>query len=392
MAWLSRFNSRTFLLLYAHRFLFGWASAAALSFEYAYLLRHNTPITVILLFIASVFFVSGTVALCSVSLQQRLKIPTVFMIAMICSVIASIMVAQASWSLPLALSSALFSGSAMGLYYPASDVLEAIYVTDNRRRGRQYTFGISCTILGTAIGAALNGVLIAHFGYLVSAFTSMLVYMMSLVPVYQLPPHAHGKTKPLSPPKVLHYMGSPAFRSFWLLFFGQQLCIIIKLLIPAYLFLVLGGFQETGFVIAGSTILQVILLTLSGNSLDRHGHAIGVRNAAWLYATSFLGFILVPVSAGTALFLNTTNMTTAMLMDGALITRLHSLLRRHPMPPFLLFGTAWQIALCSGEVLTLLCMSALTTYVGNGIFSVLFLGGVIGSLIQYYGFPRKTNV
>ncbi len=338
MSWLSRFNSRTFLLLYAHRFLFGWASASALAFEYAYLLRNNAPITIILLFVASVFFVSGTVALCSVSFQQRFKIPTVFMIAMICSVIASVLIAQASWSLPLALLSALFSGSAMGFYYPASDVLEAIYVTDNQRRGRQYTFGVSCTILGTAIGAALGGILIAHFGYLISAFVSMLIYMISLVPVYWLPPHTHEKAKPLSPPKVLQYMGSSSFRPFWFLFFGQQLCIIIKLLIPAYLFLILGGFQETGFVIAGSTILQVILLTLSGNNLDRRGHAVGMRHAAWLYATSFLGFIVVPMSAATALFLNTANTTTAMLVDGALVTRLHGLLRRHPMPPFLLFG------------------------------------------------------
>lgn len=387
----SHFNNRTFVLLYAHRFLFGWASASALAFEYAYLLHNRASLIIVLLFVASVFLISGLVALGSVSFHQRVKIPTVFMMGMVCSVIASTLIAQASWSLPLALASALFSGSAMGLYYPASDVLEAIYVTDDQRRGRQYTFGMSCTVLGSAIGAALGGVLIAHFGYLVSAFVSMLIYILSLPPIYRLPPYAHEKSMSLTPQQTLHYMSGSTFCPFWLFFFGQQLCIIIKLLIPAYLFLALGGFQETGFVIADSTILQVCLLMLIGNSLDHHGHAVGMRYAAWLYATSFLSFIIVPMSAATALFLNAGNTATAMLTDGAAITRLHGLLRRHPVPSFLLFGTAWQIALCSWEVFTLLWLAILTAFVGNGIFMALFLGGLIGALIQYYCFPKRRD-
>ena len=392
MIWLSRSPARCFYLLYAHRFFFGWASAAAAAFEYAYLLHRGVGLPIVFLFSGTVFLISGVTASTTVFLTRRYGIPKVFALSMICSAAASFMVAQIDWSLTLALSSVAFSGIAMGLYYPIADVLEAIYVTDEQRRGRQITLGMAFNTLGAAAGAALGGMLIGSYGYAAAAIMTALVYGLSLLPVWRLPRYVLPAAMPVLPYEIGRYIVSDRiFRPFRLIFFFQQLCIVMKVFIPVYIFLALGNFAITGFVIAGAATAQVLLLAALGRLLDRFGHAASMAGSAWLYALSCLGFLLVPLSVASAALLETTDKVASGLLDGAFSTRLHSLLRAQSIGQLLPFGAAWQITLCAWEVFTLTGFAVIASLVGTRVFPILFMGGIAGALVQYYSFPRKTS-
>lgn len=384
-------SDRTFQLLYAHRFLFAFASAGAASFEYAYLLRHGASLTAVTLFEAADFFISGATALCFVKLQQRLKLSTLFTLSAVLIVIGSFLVAQASWSLPLALCSPIFSGCAIGLYYPAANVLEAIYVSDEQQRGRQYSFGVISSILGAALGTALEGVLIGHFGYWASALASALFYAASIRPIQMLPPHVSAEEPVTSPRETLRYMNSSSFRGFAPVFLGEALSVVMKTLLPAFVFLVLGSFEETGFVIAGSIVLQIVLLALSGSHLDQYERSIGMRRAAWFNGASCAAFLCVPFTAGTIVFLNAANRITGSILDSAEATRIHSLVRQRSAVPIILFGTAWLTAICALEGAVLVFVALLAAFAGNDIFQILFIGGAIGALVRYYRFPKEAS-
>lgn len=390
MSWRDCFTNPIFRLIYAHRFAFGAASAAAMSFEHAYLLHNGAPLWVVFLFIGGVFMISGATALLSVSLQNRLSAAAILGISMLCSVAASLLVAQASWSLSLALAAPIFSGIAMGLYNPIADMFEAKYVHDDDRRGRQYSLGVGCYTLGLGLGAAVGGVLIARYGYIAATLLSTLFYMLSLWPVMRLSQSGHSPDEGTDTQGMVHYLAKRETQPYWFFSFAKQLCIIMKFVLPVFLFILFGDFKETGFIIAGSIVVQMLLLAFTGGVMDRHGHEVGSRRAAWFEAVSCLGFLVVPLSMSTALLLNAAHRIGNTMMSSAVGARLHGLLRAQGMS-LRSFGAAWQIMLCAWETVTLAALALLAWLIGTDVFPVIFAAAIVGALLQHYAFPKRPD-
>src|SRR5205085_3706240 len=111
------------------------------------------------------FFVSGTVSPLAYLLFNRSSLKVLFGLSAVLNVVSYVLLSPPSTSLALAFTSMAISGGAGGLYYPVSDVLESMYVSESAHRARQLSFGIAMSTLGAAIGAGAGGLAITHAGF-----------------------------------------------------------------------------------------------------------------------------------------------------------------------------------------------------------------------------------
>jgi hypothetical protein len=108
-----------------------FAESASMTFRAGFFYANHMALPEIILLLALYFFVSGAVSPLAYLLFNRSSMKVLFSLVAILNVVSYVMLSPSSTSLALAIISMVFSGSACGLYYPVSDVLESMYVTNH---------------------------------------------------------------------------------------------------------------------------------------------------------------------------------------------------------------------------------------------------------------------
>jgi predicted MFS family arabinose efflux permease len=216
---ISYFAQTNYWLLYLHRLFVYIASSSMYLFTGAYFIKSGMPLHFVLLFFGLEFGVRGALCPFGLIVSSRLGIIKSLVIAFSSLTMFFVIISFAKDNLIIAYCSLFFAAIAGAIYYPLSDVLEAIYVEENHNRAKQFSLSLLSKSIGKVIGALSVGYILAHysFGYVVAVIVVAL--KCAILPFFKL--KANASLAEITPPKeVFKTFASEDFRQFYRPFFG----------------------------------------------------------------------------------------------------------------------------------------------------------------------------
>lgn len=372
------FTSANYAGLYAHSFFRNTASSAMYIFTGAYFLKLGMPLPWVLLFYGLEFGVRGMLCPFGMAVFKKLGIIKSQSLSALLLLLFFVGLSFADQNLMIGFSSLLFAAMSGAIYYPFQDVIEAIYVKDDHNRAKQISLNIVMGSLGRIVGAAGVGYLITHHGFDWVLLMVSVALAGSILPFLRMTPHADISFH-FTPKETYQFLLDDRFREFWQPFFGQQLIIIIRaVMVPIFIYSVVGELDTLGYLIALTLMIEKICTLIAGHKTDKIGARKTIRFSLGAYTLAMLSYGFLAKTPLSIFFVESFHKTALNIFDSAFRSAIHNKARKTDGQNILLFGTGWQMGLCIGELVTLPIYALLSVFIGINVFYVACACAVVG--------------
>lgn len=279
----SKHPSRELSGLYLSVGIMDFANSAVALFEPIYLWTRGYGLTHILLFYAAVYLLyalliplGGRIA-ARLGFEHSIFISQFFFIAYYLALFALPHFPQLIYIAPL-----IFAIQ-KSLYWPAYHADFALF-SAREQRGREVSGYLTLNAFVTILGPIFGGLLVKFSGFTGLFIVVAVLFLISTIPllrmkeVYDPAPFSYKKYwkllwKPTHRQSAVAYLG-----------FGEELVALV--LWPIFVFVIIGGYADTGFVIAASTLITSILVLLIGKASDKPSKVGVLQIGSW--AASFV--------------------------------------------------------------------------------------------------------
>lgn len=364
--------------MYLHILLNRIASAAMYIFTGAYFLKVGMPLHFVLLFYGLEFGIRGVLCPFGLKYMNRVGMLKAVLTASLLFILFFIGVSLSENNLFIGFSSLLFASLAGAIYYPMMDVFEALFVKDNKNRAKQISLSLVFKSLGTIIGSAGVGFILASFGFIWVVVVISVALMLSVIPFIWLEKKAQSIPK-ISPNDVYKFLFTPSFKEMWKPFFGQQLMIIVNIvMIPIFIFSIVEGFDYLGYILAAAVIIETVFTLTSGHLSDKYGLTKMLRISSITYPCALILYSVFAKSPFTAFLSDSIYKINWNIFETSFRPHIHRHGRDTYKENLIIFGAGWQMALCFGEVLVLPLYALLAYFIGMNIFYVSIICASIG--------------
>jgi MFS family permease len=379
-------------MIYLHHFFHGAGRSITYIFTGAYFLNLGMPLPFVLLFYGLEFGVRGALCPWGVSIFNKLGVIKGATLSVTLYTVFFIGLSYAEDNLYIGFGSLLFAALSGALYFPFKDVLEALYIEEDHNRTKQISMGQVLLSLGQALGAAGTGYLITHHGITGALSIAAFSLYISIAPLIFLEKNHKAHLPNITASDVNNFLLRKDFKIFWKPFFGEQLTIIVKIVIvPIFLSTFINGFDHLGYLLALALIAEKIFTLLSGHFSDKYGAQQTLKLSKVSYSTAMLTYILA-TKTPLALFLTESlHKISSAALTSAFISSMHTQARGKFPKEIMLFGTGWQMALCFGELLTLPVYALIAHFIGESVFYITFIGGIIGIWLMNHGLEKQRQ-
>lgn len=372
------FSHQNYTLIYSHHLFHNISSAAIYVFTGSYFLTLGMPLHFVLLFYGLEFGVRGFLCPFGIALLNRVGLVKAQIISAIFFMLFFVGISFAKDNLFIGFFSLFLSAMGGAIYYPLIDVLEALYVEENHNRTKQMSLGRVLGSLGKVIGAASVGFLVVHYNFnyvLILVTTTMALSILPFLRLKDVSKQAIHKT----PKQVFQFIASEDFRPWWKPVFGEQLTIIVRVVMaPIFIYTVVGKLDVMGYLIGLALIAEKIFSLIAGYYTDKKGVKNILEKASYNYALAMAGYIFLAKTPLSAFLVESYHKTVFNVYNVAFRSGMHAHARdKHPKQ-ILLFGAAWQMSLCFGELLVLSIYSLLAYFMGIDVFYVTCVVAVFG--------------
>ena len=371
------FAEKNYTLIYLHRMFFRSGNQLIAGFTGAYLFHLGFTITQIMMFFACKFFVQGFAAIFCNDAIKKIGVPKGIFITLIFFCLSYFLMARIDQSFSSAIPALIAHAIASGMYFSFADVMEAMYISYDRHRGKQFLFGAVITSLVGTIGVAITGYILAFSTYYYAALFSSLCVLLSAVPVFFLKSQTdtihRNNTK-----RVFALMRSKPFRPFIFTFFGEQLYIMGRtVFIPLFVFLIVDQkFSTFGLLMVAASLVEIVATLIFGHYIDKSGNRVAIRKSFWISVLTSLSYIFIVTGPLSAFLNESLQRICNNSFMGAFRTGLHKRIRNKF--ELMTFGAAWQSVSCFSSTFSLIMLASIVPLVGTHIFTVVFVTRVLG--------------
>lgn len=384
--WQAYFSSKNYRVFYLHSFGSAVAVRLAEIFTGVYFYTLGMPLHFILLFWALEFGLRGALCPLGPMLFSRLGSTRTVTFAYSAFLVYFLMVAATPFSMTVGFLAFALHSLAMSVYYPCLDGLHALLV-EEETRGRQNSCELIVDSLAGLVAVAVGSLVLSRYPFYVLAVMVALLLALSALAVSRL---EAVRQERMEFRDSYRHLASAQFRPFLSSWAAYALAVIANIMVvPLFIFIRVGKIETFGIVIAAALFVEIIVLALAGQAVDKWKRAGVLKSVLGLQAIGNIAYLFLGQSPVAAFGLSAYNTNAWNAVRNNLETGIQRIMSRNARP--FVFAAAVQMALCFTEVVALSIFALVAWWDSRAAFVLIFAASA-AALCHLRSFGRKSQM
>lgn len=261
----------------------------------------------------------------------------------------------------------------MGISNPTGDALSSKYV-ETEHRGRYNSFlGIS-KILGTAIASGLVAWGVITDNQIVLFSMIAIFFLLEFIFIQMIDYKVENNTSAFKASMKYILKSKSRYKMIYALRTNH---IIERQFVPLYLYLLLKDFQLFSSIMIVSLLLQVLTVALIGKYSDKN--IARANHLVTIIKTMITAVFLVTKNKVIVSFNKTLNDNFEKVYETSIQTSIQNIIKESKENNELLSAVG-QMSLCFTEVIVFAILAMVATFIGEGVFYMIFALSIISTI------------
>lgn len=367
--------------MYLGNMSYSFANALMETFGTVMLYKNGIPIWLILLIYGIRFGITGLCTPLFVSISSKFGIAKCILISNIFSIINSYMMLNGE-NIYSNIVIFIITMGLMGLSNPYSDALSSKYI-DKEHRGRVNSFLNINKIIGTAIASCF-----VAWGVISDNSTALFIiitifFLLQYVFIKQIDYKVENKTNAFKATMKYIFKEKSRYKTIYALRTNH---IIERQFVSLYLFLALKDFSLFSSVVIVSLLLQIITITLIGKYTDKN--IVKSNNLVTIIKAVITGIFLFVKNKVMISFNKTLYDNFQKVYETSIQTSIQNIIKEAKEDNELLSAVG-QMSLCFTEVIIFAILAALSSFIGEKVFIIIFVLSIISTILINYNIKKE---
>ena len=273
----------------------------------------------------------------------------------------------------------LFLALQKSWFWPAYDADMALF-TARDQRGREVSVLFTIIQIAFIAGPFLGGIVSQNFGFMALFVCASILALLSAYPLFSSPEIYSRHEFQIK--NFLRMLGKYPWNFFG--YWGYAEDLMLTSLWPVYMFIVVGNFQNLGFISTIATVAGTMIMLYIGRRIDRRGgrHNLIFESTVVYGATWIVRFL----ARGIPLVLGFDILTKASkdVLDVPLNSITFERAGENGPDHAIAYAVFYEFSLSVGKLITALASIAILTLTGN----IYLVFALVGILTMFYGLLR----
>lgn len=367
------FYKKEYKYMYLSIFSYNFANALSETFGTVMLYKAGLPIWIILLIYGIRFLIMGLITPLFITISNKVGVAKCILISNIFNILYAYFI-LVNQNLSANIVIFVIAMGLNGLSNPSSDALSSKYVETNHR-GRFNSLYSICKILGTVLASCLVawGV-ISNNTFILFIILSIFFFLQYLA-ILKIDYKPERKSS-IFKASIKYLIKSKS--KYKVIYALRTNHIIERQFVPLYLYLILKDFKSFSVVTIISLLFQVITIILIGKYTDKN---IKKSNNLVTIIKTSITLVYLFVKNKLIISLNkTVSDNVSKVYETSIQTSIQNIIKEAKEDNDLL-SSVGQMSLCFTEVIVFLILAALTKFIGQEIFYVIFILSIISTIL-----------
>lgn len=367
------FYKKEYKYMYLSIFSYNFANALSETFGTVMLYKAGLPIWIILLIYGIRFLIMGLITPLFITISNKVGVAKCILISNIFNILYAYFI-LVNQNLSANIVIFVIAMGLNGLSNPSSDALSSKYLETNHR-GRFNSLYSICKILGTVLASCLVawGV-ISNNTFILFIILSIFFFLQYLA-ILKIDYKPERKSS-IFKASIKYLIKSKS--KYKVIYALRTNHIIERQFVPLYLYLILKDFKSFSVVTIISLLFQVITIILIGKYTDKN---IKKSNNLVTIIKTSITLVYLFVKNKLIISLNkTVSDNVSKVYETSIQTSIQNIIKEAKEDNDLL-SSVGQMSLCFTEVIVFLILAALTKFIGQEIFYVIFILSIISTIL-----------
>ncbi len=377
------FSKKEYKYMYLGNISYSFANALISTFGTVMLYKNGLPIWLILLIYGLRFGITGVITPLFLSISSRFGIAKCILISNIFSILSAYMMLDET-NLYKNIIIFIFVMGAMGISNPSTDALSSKYV-ETKHRGKFNSFLSITRIFTTALASIFitwgvvtkNNILL----FLLIAIFFVLQYYFIKKIDYKVENNKNSFKQSIK------YIFKSKSR-YKIIYALRTSHVIERQFLPLYLYIVLKDFTLFSSVMVVSLLLQIITIYLIGKYIDKN--IIKSNRLVSVIKVVITGIFLFTKNKILISLNQTLRDNFEKVYDTSITTSIQNVIKESKESNDLL-SSVGQMSLCFTEVIVFIVLAIISNFIGEKIFSVIFILSILSTIFVYINIKKYNN-
>lgn len=377
------FSKKEYKYMYLGNISYSFANALISTFGTVMLYKNGLPIWLILLIYGLRFGITGVITPLFLSISSRFGIAKCILISNIFSILSAYMMLDETNLYKNIIIFIVVMG-AMGISNPSTDALSSKYV-ETKHRGKFNSFLSITRIFTTALASIFitwgvvtkNNILL----FLLIAIFFVLQYYFIKKIDYKVENNKNSFKQSIK------YIFKSKSR-YKIIYALRTSHIIERQFLPLYLYIVLKDFTLFSSVMVVSLLLQIITIYLIGKYIDKN--IIKSNRLVSVIKVVITGIFLFTKNKILISLNQTLRDNFEKVYDTSITTSIQNVIKESKENNDLL-SSVGQMSLCFTEVIVFIVLAIISNFIGEKIFSVIFILSILSTIFVYINIKKYNN-
>lgn len=377
------FSKKEYKYMYLGNISYSFANALISTFGTVMLYKNGLPIWLILLIYGLRFGITGVITPLFLSISSRFGIAKCILISNIFSILSAYMMLDETNLYKNIIIFIVVMG-AMGISNPSTDALSSKYV-ETKHRGKFNSFLSITRVFTTALASIFitwgvvtkNNILL----FLLIAIFFVLQYYFIKKIDYKVENNKNSFKQSIK------YIFKSKSR-YKIIYALRTSHIIERQFLPLYLYIVLKDFTLFSSVMVVSLLLQIITIYLIGKYIDKN--IIKSNRLVSVIKVVITGIFLFTKNKILISLNQTLRDNFEKVYDTSITTSIQNVIKESKENNDLL-SSVGQMSLCFTEVIVFIVLAIISNFIGEKIFSVIFILSILSTIFVYINIKKYNN-
>lgn len=377
------FYKKEYKYMYLGKLSYSLGKALIEGFGTVMLYKNGIPIWLILLIYGLRFGIMGFITPLFISISSKFGIAKCILISNTFSILSSFMILNGNNLYSNIVIFIIIMGL-NGLSNPSIDALSSKYVETNHR-GRFNSLMSVSNILGTAFSSIFVawGVL-TNNDMILFAFIAFF-FFLEYVFIRQIDYKPENKNNAFREAMKYILKSKSKYKIIYALRTNH---IVEKLFLPLYLYIIIGDFKLFSSITIISLLLQAFTVILIGKYSDRN--IIKSTNLVTFIRTIITTIFLITKNKIIVSVNKTLNDNFQKVYETSIQTSIQNIIKESKEDKDLLSAVG-QMTLCFTEIVVLILLAVLSSFIGERVFYIIFILSIISTILINKNI-KKENV
>ena len=375
------FYKKEYKYMYLAKISYSFGNALMETFGTVMLYKNGIPIWLILLIYGLRFGITGLCTPLFVTISSKIGIAKCVLLSNIFNVVSTYIMLDGNDIYKNIMVFILAMGL-KGISNPLSDALSSKYVETEHRGRFNGLLGIS-KIVGTAMASILVawGVITQNHITLFSIIA--IFFLLEYIFIQKIDYKVENDTSAFK--ASMKYIGKSKSR-YKMIYALRTNHIIERQFVPLYLYLVLKDFQLFSSVIIVSLLLQIITVAFIGKYSDKN--IVKANNLVTIMKAMITAIFLFSRNKMLISCNKTLNDNFEKVYETSIQTSIQNIIIESKENNELLSAVG-QMSLCFTEVMVFAVLAILATFMGEGVFYIIFMLSIISTIVINFNIKQS---